>query len=147
MLSNQQFGGLSGELRRSGGFSVNVETGERPTSGIMVSDPGGEEQRPLRQTRGPDIKAYAQAHAEHLKGGNRFLGGWKEGRTAYLDRSTRYPAEGLGASHAYLAMVGNRQKAAYNVGTGQEISNPARQGRYDVDEMTSIRRMRGENVP
>jgi len=144
VLSKQQFGDLAQELRREGGFSVNVHTGERPSSGTMVSDPRGERKAPLAQTHGPDIEDYARTHAQHLRGENRFLGGWKEGGTAYLDRSTRY-REGE-ESRAYVHMVTNRQKAAYNLTQDAEITNPARQGRYDVSEEKAMRRMRGENV-
>lgn len=147
MLSPRQFGGLSGELRSKGGFSVNIHTGERPTSGYMVSDLQGEQKRPLRGTTGRDIQAYAETKGgKRLSGPHRFLGGWadKEAKpqTAYLDRSTHYPESEWGHAKAYTRMVANFQKAAYHVTTDSEIKNPA----HMDDPVKRMRRLRGENV-
>jgi len=149
VLSSQQFGELAGELHTKGGFSVNVHTGERPTSGIMVSDLRGERQFPKGAT-GPDIQAYAQENKgkrlQHTRQTQRYLGGWQEGKTSYLDRSTRYPDTPHGRARGYTRMVANYQQAAYDVGKDSYITNPARQGSADVGLEKTMRRMRGENV-
>jgi hypothetical protein len=151
VLSSRQFGQLSGELRSKGGFSVNIHTGERPTSGIMVSDLQGERSMPLRGTTGAHIQAYAEENkGKRLRGPNRYLGGWAQRdvrpQQAVLDRSTRYPDTPLGRSKGYVRMVANVQKAAYDVGKDSYIQNPARQGTADVGIEKIMRRMRGENV-
>ena len=147
-LSSQQFGDLAGELHTKGGFSINVHTGKRPTSGVMVSDMIGERQLPARQATGPAIQSYTEeSKGKRLRGPNRFLGGWKEGDTAYLDRSTRYPDTPHGQARGYVRMVANLQKAAYDVGHDSYIDNPARQGSADRGPMGSLRRMSGQNVP
>lgn len=141
------FSQLSGELRSKGGFSVNVSTGERPTSGYMVSDVEGEKSRPLKTTRGRHIQAYAEEHKAKLKGANRFLGGWAERdvkpQQAVLDRSTRYPETPLGHGQAYVNMVSNVQRSAYHVSKDAYIANPA----YEADPVKRMRRMQGRNVP
>lgn len=142
------FSQLSGELRSKGGFSVNLHTGERPSSGIMVSDLVGEKSRPLRGTTGAHIQAYAaQNKGKRLRGPNRFLGGWADQDVkpaqAVLDRSTRYPDTPLGRSKGYVRMVANVQKAAYDVGKDAYIANPAHQ----PDPVKWAKRIRGQNVP
>jgi len=148
-LNSEQFSGLAGELRTKGGFSINVHTGERPTSGIMVSDLRGERQYPGGASGG-DIRAYAEEQGgkrlQHTKTTQRFLGGWHEGDTSYLDRSTRYPDTPHGRARGYVRMVANYQQAAYDVGKDSYITNPARQGAADVGLEKTMRRMRGENV-
>jgi hypothetical protein len=146
MLSSQQFGDLAGELHTKGGFSVNVHTGERPQSGYMVSDLRGEKKMPLSEVQGSDIESYArQKKGKRLMGPHRFLGGWanQEDANAYLDRSTHYPDTPWGQSKAYVRMVSNNQKAAFDVGRSREIPNPA----YEGDVRKRMARMQGQNVP
>ena len=147
MLSPRQFGQLSGELRSKGGFSVNIHTGERPTSGIMVSDLKGERSRPLRGTTGQHIQEYAEENkGKRLRGQQRYLGGWADRdatpHQAVLDRSTRHPDTPLGRSRGYVRMVANFQKSAYDVGKDSYINNPA----HMDDPAKRMARIQGKNV-
>jgi hypothetical protein len=151
VLSSQQFGALAQELHTSGGFSVNVHTGERPTSGIMVSDLRGEHSQPLSTIGGRDIQSFAeQGKGKRLRGPNRYLGGWADTEQkpsmAYIDRSTRYGDNPLGQSQAYVRMVANQQKSAFDIGRGALIPNPAHPQDQPRNLQRSMRRMRGENV-
>ena len=152
MLSNQQFGELAGELRDKGGFSVNIHTGERPTSGVMVSDLRGERSQPLARTSGADIQSFAEENkGKRLRGPNRYLGGWADTEQkpsmAYIDRSTRYPNTPHGRARGYVRMVANFQKSAYDVGKGSLIPNPALPQDQPRNLERSMRRMQGQNVP
>jgi hypothetical protein len=152
MLSRQQFGDLAGELHTKGGFSVNIHTGERPTSGMMVSDLRGEKSMPLATTRGEDIQSFAEENkGKRLRGERRYLGGWADREQkpamAYLDRSTRYPDTPHGQARGYVRMVANFQKSAYDVGKDAYIPNPAQPQDQPRDLQRSMRRMQGQNVP
>jgi hypothetical protein len=137
-------------LRSKGGFTVNVHTGERPTSGYVVADLQGERKMPLRGTTGRDIQAYAETKGgKRLTGPHRYLGGWADKgakpQQAVLDRSTHYPETPWGQSKSYVRMVANFQKAAYHVTSatsGTDIDNPA----HMDDPVKRMRRFRGENV-
>lgn len=138
-------------MRREGGFSVNIHTGEQPTSGYMVSDLRGERSKPLRHLTGKDIQDYAmQKGAKRLSGPHRYLGGWADRdvspHTAYLDRSTHYPETDWGKSKAYVRMVANAQKSAYHVGQDAIIPNPAIPQDKPRDLGKIMRRMQGQNV-
>lgn len=147
MLSHKQFGDLAGELHSKGGFSVNVHTGDRPTSGIMVSDLQGERSHPLGEVTGQHIQAYAEENkGRRLRGQQRYLGGWADRdvspHQAVLDRSTRHPDTPLGRSRGYVRMVANFQKAAYDVGKDSYINNPA----HMDDPAKRMARIQGKNV-
>jgi hypothetical protein len=150
MLSPRQFGELGADLQSKGGFSVNINTGARPITGYMVSDPQGEEKRPLSATRGKHIEAYARQHEQALQGPGRYLGGWADKdvapHQAYLDRSTRYPESKLGRSQGFVNMVANFQKSMYHIDQDATVPNPAQPQDKPVDLAKSMRRMRGENV-
>jgi hypothetical protein len=149
VLNPRQFGQLSGQLRREGGFTVHIGTGQQPKTGIMVSDPPeqSEQRTSLQETHGPEIGAYARKHEQALQGPERHLGGWVKEDTkpkqAVLDRSTRYPETPLGESQAYVHTVANRQEAAWHLGRSEPIDNPA----YEADPKRWIRRIQGQNVP
>jgi len=92
MLSSQ-FSQLKNDLNLSGqgegGFTVDAKTGVKPSSGIMVSAPTGEEQVPKEELTTSRLEAYA---------GNidtstpyHYFGGWNpgEGADISLDSSRR----------------------------------------------------------
>jgi len=145
MLSRKQFSGLSHQLHdpNVGGFSVNMQTGKSPSSGIMVSDLAGEQKSPLSGTHGPDIEAYARANKKHLAGKDRFMGGWANKGTVYLDRSTRFPATPLGRAQGYVHTVANNQRAAYDIGADSDVFT---QPGFVEDKRKAMRMLRGENV-
>jgi hypothetical protein len=80
MLSPEQFEGLAKEIHPQGpddgGFTINTQTGHRPSSGYAVALAGAEEDRPLERTSGPSIAAYAQRNHALLSQRGVHLGGW-----------------------------------------------------------------------
>jgi hypothetical protein len=77
MLSSGQFESLAGQLRTSGGFTVDPRTGNQPTSGVAVAMQGAEETVP--RASGADIASYAGRHAKALSQPGAHIGGWDAG--------------------------------------------------------------------
>lgn len=143
MLNERQFGGVARSLRRSGGFSINVQTGERPRSGWMVSAPGDEHRMP--QAGKKEIGAYYDEHRPGLERAGH-MGGWHNDEATppedVLDASRRYPRTKLGTAQAYTSMVANRQESSYNLGTKEMMENPA----YRTSDSERHDVMSGKNV-
>lgn len=77
MLSPYQFHGLSDQLRKQGGFTVNVNTGEQPSSGVAVAEPGNEVR--MINAKGGSIANYAAERSTLLSQPGMHLGGWDAG--------------------------------------------------------------------
>lgn len=91
-LSDDQFKELHKQLKsKSGGFSVNVATGESPQEGYMVSLPGSESSVRSLHVSPAHIKEYVDRHGAALAQDERYLGGWNNKnarpRMSYFDVS------------------------------------------------------------
>lgn len=141
-------------LRRSGGFTMNPSTGQSPSLGYSVSDYGAESvgrvksraktARRVNDYLGQRADLMAPEQRKHL-GGWREHGGGKSPTRDYLDVSDVYPQAPHGRSQATMKTVLHNQKAFYDVGGGQEVTNPA----YEPDPWAMGRRtqrMSGQNV-
>jgi hypothetical protein len=93
-LSRSQFKGLYGELTdpEEGGFTINVQTGERPTKGWMVSREGHEERIPNAELRPSNLPRYVNKNRSTLAAPGSNFGGWnnQEEGASYLDTSQRW---------------------------------------------------------
>jgi hypothetical protein len=108
-----------------GGYSVNLETGESPTSGLMMGKYANDDPRNLvvsgRSMSPEDARAHAAANIAALKRKENFFGTWKDAESGntYLDVSKRFepderrPATKFGERTA--------QKAGYDVGAGESF--------------------------
>lgn len=141
-------------LKRSGGFTVNPSTGQSPSSGYAVSDYGAESvgrvksraktARRVNDYLGQRTDLMAPEQRKHL-GGWREHGGGKSPTQDYLDVSDVYPQTPSGRSQATMKTYHHDQKAFYDVGGGQEVTNTA----YDPSPGARERRkdrMVGKNV-
>jgi hypothetical protein len=144
--------GLRQDLKRQGGFSVDIQTGKSPSEGYAVSDQGAESVGRVksRAKTGRRIQSYVGEHQQALSAPGKYLGGWREhqeGKPSHdvLDVSQVYPASSAGLAQAHLKTVIHNQKAYYNVGRGEEVGNPA----FEDDPSAQGRRlarMSGKNT-
>lgn len=115
-------GRIRNATNERGGYSVNLLTGDQPTSGLMMgryanSDP--------RNTSGPVINAnlineHALKNAVPLSSPENYFGTWldpQEKLKAYLDVSKRFNPDQIRQATKYGERTG--QLAGYNVGSGQ----------------------------
>jgi hypothetical protein len=90
-LSRDQFNELHGDLLnpKVGGFTVNVQTGERPTKGWVVANEGHEERIPNDELRPSHLPRFVRNNRAELTAPGRAFGGWNnpEEDATYLDVS------------------------------------------------------------
>lgn len=111
-------------LKENGGFSYNVSTGElNPTKGFMVAVSKEGEQTfpfvseyPVEALAGT-VAIYVKENADKLLGGNRFVGGWIENNTLYLDVSQKVRT----AFEASRLCKKRQQKAYYDCRGQREV--------------------------
>src|ERR1700679_2414078 len=92
-LQRGQFEKLAEEANANpGGFSVDVKTGRKPRSGIMVSQ-AGSERRLTHPTTGGHLEQYAGDYKEPLEAPGAKFGTWhpKDGPKVDADVSMRFP--------------------------------------------------------
>lgn len=111
---------LQHELARNGGFTESAE-GNTPKSGIMVSDVGAEEVKPGLASPN-QIESYRARRLSTLQGRGKYLGGWVDDGSTYLDVSTRFPVrtgrESADIEAAKHAATANKQLSSYDIGSG-----------------------------
>ena len=128
VLSKGQFEKIAAGLAQPGetGFSVNIVTGESPTSGYMVSEPDTEEDVPVGPAR--PLVGFARNHKEALVRPGAHMGGWKpEGSdVAFLDRSRNIdePSNPDVLTSAMDIALAHRQEAIYDVAGDRSIMSP-----------------------
>jgi hypothetical protein len=116
-------GQILAETRRSGGYSVNVPTGERPSSGLMMGIYRNDDPRNLvvsgRQPTPADVLAHAQRNVEALRKEGRFAGTWRDPQTGnvYFDVSQQFAPGDIRAATKFGERTG--QISGYDVGAGQ----------------------------
>lgn len=133
MLSDAQFGGLAEEAKAKGsddgGFTINHETGHRPTKGFSVSLAGSERAIPTYSATSGAIKGYAQRHHDSLRTKGTYLGAWTPARgnqghgNTHLDNSRVRRSK----KSATNEMVMENQEAMYHLDEGKTIPNVFRQ--------------------
>lgn len=124
VVSAKQFGALFNPDEQ--GFSVNVETGEAPTSGYMVAMAGTERTIPSSLIHPSDLHRYVEEH-QGLRKIDRYFGGWNDPDRSQvdLDTSMNMPSGGpLDESAARVAMIRHQQRSMYHVDTGNLVTNP-----------------------
>lgn len=96
------------EKAKADGFSVQLMSGDVPTTGYMVALSGHEEIVPASALTVDRLTRYVRTHFDALMGDNMFLGAWREGDDVYLDVSqcvgTRPEALFLARRRAQLAI-------------------------------------------
>jgi len=154
MLSPQQFGDLHSDLMnpKVSGFTVDPKTGERPTTGWMVSRPGHEEKYRSYKGGPERLSTYADKHEGALSEPGAHMGGWHSQGTAYLDVSHRHEDTHKGGVEAIVDMHRHHQEAIYNLGADLEMSaKPSTRGQRSETRkaMNHIRDKRpgGEGKP
>lgn len=130
-LNGAQFGQVLKNTLEKGGDSVNVVTGQRPTTGFMVSDENSETRVSAEGLDVDRITRHVDKHGAVLRGDpEAHLGTWRDARysesgdmvpspldTVYLDVSRRYHAP----LRAYMAGERENQKAIYDVAKDETI--------------------------
>lgn len=112
------------EILLEGGISYNVTTGEaNPKTGYMVSILGFEKQFRTNNITDKDIKEYVLDNAHELWGENRYLGGWLDNGTVYLDISVNI----LDVTNACYTGIINKQKTIYDCSNKRSIPLPSPQ--------------------
>lgn len=105
-------------LESSGGFTMSAHNETVPKKGYMVSLRGHEQVKSGDVTP-TDIRQYAKSKKKHLRGGDRYLGGWVDEGKTYLDTSQwvkdRKEAEELGRKHGQLAIYDLKSKQAVSL--------------------------------
>ncbi len=96
------------EQAKSEGFSVQLVSGDVPTTGYMVALSGHEERVPVEAFTLDRLIRYVKAHFDALMEDNMFLGAWASDGHVYLDVSEcvsdRALAVELGAARDQLAI-------------------------------------------
>lgn len=128
---------------RDGGYSVNLNTGDVPTEGLMMGKYSNADPRNTIVEGAPDEAAlieHARKNRTALADDSSYFGSWSpedDGMT-YLDVSKRFEPDQLRQAVKYGERTG--QLAGYNLGTKQEfpvgnwdefINGPEFQGRMD----------------
>jgi hypothetical protein len=112
---------------KAGGYSVNLPTGDVPTSGLMMGKYANEDPRNI-VTNFPPTRAEVQSHADtnaaQFRNPDTYYGTWHnagEGgdNKVYFDVSKRYEPDEIRAATKYGERTG--QKAGYDVGKGQSF--------------------------
>lgn len=96
------------EKAKADGFSVQLMSGDVPTTGYMVALSGHEEIVPAQALTLDRLTRYVRTHFDALMEDNMFLGAWRDGDDVYLDVSenvtSRAKALFLGAERGQLAI-------------------------------------------
>ena len=125
VVSTQQFGHLFNPDKS--GFSVNMQTGESPTSGYMVAQSGSERSFSAPLMHPEHLHQYATDYAAQLGGSDRYFGGWNdvEAGRVDLDASVNMPSGGpVEHAAAKVAMIRHGQRSMYNVDSNDLEWNP-----------------------
>lgn len=127
---------LHQELQQ-GGFSENL-AGNKPKSGIMVSDHGSEQVVPGVASP-TDIDVYDVAHIAQLRERGVYFGGWQDDGDSYLDVSRRFPQnrpgrEAIDKQAAQNSLLANEQLAGYDVDTGGFPNTGGAQTLFPLDK-------------
>jgi hypothetical protein len=127
-LRREQFSALAERANApSSGFSVKVKTGEEPTTGIMVSQPGSERKVSI-PTTAEALEDYTKTFHGALHGPGAHFGFWHEdnGPEGDADVSRRFPEREH--RRATEEMLMNKQRAMYHVSSGKDIYNSIHPG-------------------
>jgi hypothetical protein len=107
---------------KAGGYTVNPNTGQEPTSGTMVSIPGHEVPVPMDKFSEKDVADFVTPERKEVfKQPEMHLGTWRSkddpaiGDAAYLDISKRYEDTPTGSASARKAAMEGSQWALYNI--------------------------------
>lgn len=114
-------------LFESGGFSVDVNTGNSPRSGFMVAHEGTEKSYGDSSITPDHLEEYATTHSSKLTQRGMYFGGWhdQEHGRVDLDSSQNLPSGGaVNEAGAKVAMIRHGQRSMYHVDTGNVVSNP-----------------------
>ena len=135
-LSTPQFKAMHASLKKTGGFSVDAQTGASPKDGFMVSVPGHEMQVRSANIAPAHIKEFVDKHAVELSKDRRFVGGWDGGDETSLDVSQnirpdkavarKYGSDVADADARTTALdlsISRNQEAAWDVKKGTELPN------------------------
>ena len=132
------------------GYTVNLQTGQKPTTGTMVSIPGHEHTVRTDSITSDDISDFATSkeHRGVLTQRENNLGTWNTGEDVYLDVSHRYPDTTRGARAARSAAMRGDQFAIYNVDRGlteQNVAAPKVQQQYLHDKNIELSESAGQD--
>lgn len=123
------------ERTKGGGYTVDLKTGEEPSTGTMVSIPGHEKAIPISDLTPTEVVNYGEepANKKMLEAPDMSLGTWRSsddqtiGDAAYLDISKNYPDTPTGAQSARAAAMEGAQWGLWNIDrevTESNIANP-----------------------
>lgn len=123
------------ERTLKGGYTVDLKTGQEPTTGTMVSIPGHEKQIPTPELNPSSVVAYGEdpSNKNLLSSPEMYLGTWRSdddkevGDAGYLDVSKNYPDTPQGAQAARRAAMEGAQWGLWNIDRGvteKNIANP-----------------------
>lgn len=135
-LRRQQFERLAERANENpGGFSINVNTGHEPKTGYMVSLPGAERKMSIPTTP-EEHQEYTEKFAEPLHEPGNYYGFWhpKDRPTGVADVSARFPNRQR--RRALKEMVMNKQEAAYDVNTGDDVPNVVHPANANVEGLS-----------
>jgi hypothetical protein len=118
-----------------GGISLNLNTGKEPKSGIMVAQAGHERTLSI-PTTAEHVASYAADKAGPLSEPGAHLGTWhpKGSTSAAADVSRRFPSSQRRSAMRETVM--NKEKAAYDVSSGDDINNPLHPANADTSGMS-----------
>lgn len=124
------------ERTKEGGYTVDLKTGQEPTTGTMVSIPGHEEPVPMEKLNPKSVTAYGEAPENKALLGKEgmYLGTWRSdadksiGDAGYLDISQNFPDTAEGAKEARKAAMEGSQWGLYNIDRGLTEHNIAHPG-------------------
>lgn len=114
-------GRIQNATRKDGGYSVNLQSGETPSSGLMMGKYANDDPRNM-VVEGPLTRAAIEQHAlanrKVLDRPDHFFGTWRDPETGktYLDVSQRFDPADIRAATKFGERTG--QLAGYNVGAG-----------------------------
>lgn len=115
----------------SGGFTFRDTPGDGPTSGYMVSvDPQAELILPTSQVTPEVVREFIDQFGGILSDSSKYVGGWDDGGTFYLDISTHVQDQ----EEAEELARANNQLAIWDIGAGQEVRiQDTRQALNDIE--------------
>jgi hypothetical protein len=107
---------------KAGGYTVNPNTGEEPTTGTMVSIPGHEVPVPMDKFSESDVTGFVTPERKQvLSEPEMHIGTWRSsddpeiGDAAFIDISKRHLDNPAGAQAARTAAMEGSQWAMYNI--------------------------------
>lgn len=135
------------ERTKAGGYTVDVKTGQEPTSGTMVSIPGHEKPVPIPKLTPETVSEYGESTENKplLESKDMYLGTWRSdadkeiGDAGYLDISKKYPDTSRGAQQARRAAMEGSQWGVWNIDRGVTESNITHPGvRENIKEEQKV---------